>query len=191
MTDTICKVKILAEAALRCEWGDADEWEKVAGDRLEGEFIAFCSPSLVLGLVATIEALQAEQAVAHKLDKPAQVGATIFRKGISTSTVIRCAQRLYEFEQNPPTPEQIAEGRRMLQELGFPVTTTRSTIPKGWNIEFLPKDDFHPKRIRIDSPKDAHIELARQERAPNHDPLNLLYDLAEAALTAAHQGRTQ
>jgi hypothetical protein len=31
-----------------------------------------------------------------KLDKPAQVGATVFRKGVAISTVVKAAQRFYE-----------------------------------------------------------------------------------------------
>jgi hypothetical protein len=54
-----------------------------------------------------------------KLDAPAQVGSTKFGKGVSWESVIGRAQREYEYQQNPPTPEAIAEAKRLFAE-GFP-----------------------------------------------------------------------
>ncbi|WP_288378648.1 hypothetical protein [uncultured Acinetobacter sp.] len=44
---------------------------------------------------AEIEALKAQQ----KLNKPARIGGTVFRKGVAWETVIECAQRHYDYGQ--------------------------------------------------------------------------------------------
>lgn len=51
-----------------------------------------------------------------KLEKPAQVGAGTFCVGVSTRQVVEAAQRLYQYEQDPPfSKEQIAPLRGLLQ----------------------------------------------------------------------------
>lgn len=51
---------------------------------------------------AEIESLKAQQ----KLNKPARIGGTVFREGVTWETVIECAQRHYDFGQRDtqPTP---------------------------------------------------------------------------------------
>lgn len=51
---------------------------------------------------AEIDSLKAQQ----KLNKPARIGGTVFRKGVAWETVIECAQRHYDYGQRDtqPTP---------------------------------------------------------------------------------------
>lgn len=78
------------------------------------------------------------------------------------------------------TAEVVAGQRGSIVE---PVYTHPPTgtggVPGGWRVW---RDG---QFIRIDSPADAHIELRRNDALPNHYPLNLFFDLAEALLTAA------
>ncbi|KAF1006735.1 MAG: hypothetical protein GAK28_02411 [Luteibacter sp.] len=57
--------------------------------------------------------------VEAKLDAPAKVGAVVFSKGVSWSSVIACAQRAYAHKDDPnPSAEDVEKLRALIDRVG-------------------------------------------------------------------------
>lgn len=59
---------------------------------------------LLRGALEVLDEIVASHGVDQVLDKPAQVGGTVFQEGIRTTLVIKAAQRNYAWRNDPETP---------------------------------------------------------------------------------------
>lgn len=84
------------------------------GDQEDGgaELAAIAAVPMRAALSHQAEPVEQAEFEWPKLEKPAQVGAWTFCAGVSTKQVVEAAQRLYQYEQDPPFSHEQIESLR-------------------------------------------------------------------------------
>jgi hypothetical protein len=106
-----------------------------------------------------------------KLDAPALVGHTSFGKGIPWKTVIECAQRHFEWKDDPKaTPEQIAEFRDVLLnsaaiKVSDEIMAQAQTFASAWSLVGSRFDDGNALH-NAEAAKEVLRELVKASIAP-------------------------